>query len=101
VRWEVPIQSFAVREPHVLLVGSSCIEVRHTPTGRLLQVIEGMEIRLLQSLPKGQGPILIAMRGSKDDDKGLSDQLIELIPTVALESPTTNENDLIWDEWGV
>lgn len=90
-----------MREPHVLLVGASSIEVRHTPTGRLLQVIEGKEIRLVQTLPKEQGPTLIACRGKVNDEKGLSDQLVELVPTTALELPSADESGLIWEEWGV
>ena len=92
------MQSFVVREPHLILVGSDSIEVRHTPTGRLLQVIEGKEIRLMQAVPKEQGPILIARRGKTDDQNGMSsDQLVELVPTSPLES---SDNGFVWEEWG-
>jgi len=104
VRWETSIESFVVREPHVILVGASSIEVRHTPTGRLLQVVEGREIRLLQGLPKGTGqgaPILVARRGAHNDAHGMSDQLLELVPTAPLEVPSLDESGLIWEEWGV
>ena len=50
---------------------------------------------------KGEGPTLVARRGELDDEGGVSDQLVELVPTVALENPAANENDLIWEEWGV
>ncbi|KAF8312518.1 hypothetical protein DL93DRAFT_2229023 [Clavulina sp. PMI_390] len=104
IRWENPIHSFLVREPHVLLVGSSSIEVRHTPTGRLLQVLEGKDIRLLQGLPKLSNqppPIIIARRGEKNNEAGMSDQLIELVPTAPLEIPSMDDSGIIWDEWGV
>jgi len=97
VRWETPMQSFVVREPHLILVGSDSIEVRHTPTGRLLQVIEGKDVRLMQALPKEQGPILIARRGKTDNQNGLlSDQLVELVPTAPLES---SDHGFVWEEW--
>lgn len=87
-----------------MLVGMTSIEIRHTPTGRLLQVIEGREIRLLQALPKAAGhgaPTLIARRGAQQDTKGTSDQLVELVPTAPLEVPTLDDSGLIWEEWGV
>ncbi|KAF8339639.1 uncharacterized protein EI90DRAFT_3117436 [Cantharellus anzutake] len=99
VRWETPIHSFVARGPHVLLVGHTDIEVRHIPTGRLIQLIEGKEVRLLQKLAKGDGPTLVARRGGKDDDFGLSDELIEIVETSALSDQTWNESDLMWEEW--
>lgn len=99
IRWECPIQSFVCRGSHVLLVSQTDIEVRHIPTGRLIQVIEGNEIRLLQKLPKGEGRTLAARRGEKDDTLGLSDQLFELVETSALSDQTWNESDLMWEGW--
>lgn len=99
IRWECPIQSFVCRGSHVLLVSQTDIEVRHIPTGRLIQVIEGNEIRLLQKLPKGEGRTLAARRGEKDDSLGLSDQLFELVETSALSAQTWNESDLMWEGW--
>src|SRR5260370_37119211 len=66
IRWECPIQSFIYQGPHVLLFSLTDIEVRHIPTGRLIQLIEGKEIRLLQKPPKGKGRTLTARRGEND-----------------------------------
>lgn len=101
VNWESKIYGYVSREPNILLIGKSAIEVRHIPTGRLLQIIEGREIRLVQSRARGKGPILIARRGTKDDAKGMSDQLVELIETAPLTDQTSNDFGVIWDEWGV
>jgi len=100
IRWECPIQSFVCEGPHVLLVGLTDIEVRHVPTGRLVQLIEGKEIRLLQKLPRGKGRTLLARRGEKADTLGLSDQLFELVETSDLSGQTWNESDILWEPWG-
>lgn len=59
--------SYARRNGHVLLFSPEFIEIRNT-TGRIVQVIEGKEIRALYSGPytKKENPIL-AMRGNKDE----------------------------------
>lgn len=101
VNWESKIYGYVARDPHILLVGKSAIEVRHIATGRLLQIIEGKEIRLVQKRERGKGPTLIARRGNKDDGKGLSDQLVELIETAPLTDEAANDFGVIWDEWGV
>lgn len=44
--------------------------------------------------------MLIALRGEQNDEKGMSDQLVELVPTASLELPMLGENGLIWEEWG-
>jgi hypothetical protein len=64
-------------------------------------VIEGKEIRLMQAPPKEQGPILIARRGKMNDRNGMSDQLVELVPTAPLELPPVEDNGFVWQEWGV
>ncbi|SRR5258707_8567612 len=99
IRWECPIQSFVCQGPHVLLLSQTDIEVRHIPTGRLIQLIEGKEIRLLQKLPKGKGRTLAARLGEKDDTLGLSDQLFELVETSDLSDQCCNESDLMWEPW--
>jgi len=101
IRWETHVQSFVAREPYVILVGRSSIEVRHAPTGRLLQILLGKEIRLVQKLPRGAGPTLVARRGEKDDQGGLSDQLMELVETSPIGAPEIDESDGIWEEWGL
>lgn len=73
-----------------------------------MQVVEGKNIRLLQS--QVDAPLLVAVRGKKDDKQGLSDELIELVETAPLgrprlspgarssSGPHVNSNSL-WDEW--
>lgn len=46
VRWECKASRFVDRTDHVLLFSSEFVEIRHKPTGRLVQVIEGADIRL-------------------------------------------------------
>lgn len=79
------------------------IEVRHVRTGRLIQVIEGRDIRLLNigNLPNTQ--LLVARKGKKNDQDGQSDEIFELVKTTELpiagsnESPTTRED--LFDGW--
>ena len=99
MQWETSVQSFAGRGQHVLLVGQTSIEVRLASTGRLLQVIEGKEIRLVQNIPPGSGPTLFARRGLKDDAQGLSDELLELLETSPVSAPP-EDSSFMWEEWG-
>jgi len=105
IRWESNITSYISRaaSPHVILISPTCIEVRHTPTGRLLQIVEGKDIRLMQGFNlKEEGPMLVAMRGEKGGDGAISEKIVELVPTAPLETTgtTMGEEGLIWEEWG-
>ena len=79
------------------------MEVRDVNTGRLVQVLEGPDIRLLHYGSKETSDtIIIAMRGDKDDNDGVSDKLVELIETTALgRTPSTARSipENLWDEW--
>jgi hypothetical protein len=112
VRWETKATAYAERGLHVLLFSAQFIEIRHAPTGRLVQVVEGRDIRLVQS--QAGNPLLIAMRGKKDDKQGLSDELIELVETAPIERPRLAQgnssgsgsgnglhesSNSLWDEW--
>lgn len=59
VRWEVKAVRFAERGMHVLLFSASggFVEVREKRTGRLVQVVEGVDMRLLNTglVPFGAG----------------------------------------------
>lgn len=106
IRWESTAVSFAHRGEHILLFSISFIEVRHISTGRLVQAIEGGDIRLLYSGPTTlkDDTIIVAMRGEKNDKEGISDKLVELVETTeistAITSPTTTtSNPAVWDEW--
>lgn len=101
VRWETTAESYAERGPHLLLFSHNFIEVRNTGTGRLMQVIEGNNFRLLQSHP-GM-PLLIATRSDQNDRQGIEEEVIELIETAPLDGPLTSlpidETNALWQEW--
>ena len=65
-------------------------------------MIEGVDIRLLVTAPPAHGPLLVAMRGSKDDEEGMSDRIVELVETAAITTKTPGAfkaADGLWDEW--
>jgi len=105
--WETKATAFAHRESHVLLFSSEFIEIRHISTGRLDQVIEGFDIRLLLHTnlksKSSDDTLLVAMRGDKDDKDGVSDKIIELVQTseiTTIQTPmTSTPTESLWDEW--
>jgi len=61
-------------------------------------------MRLVYSVPytTKEYPILIAMRGGKDDKNGVSERIVELVETeeISLMSPASaSTTATIWDEW--
>ncbi|KIJ62800.1 hypothetical protein HYDPIDRAFT_29949 [Hydnomerulius pinastri MD-312] len=104
IRWEIKATSFVNRHPHVLLFSSEFIEIRDIQTGRLEQVIEGVDIRLLLHTPSTRGPLLVAMRGQKDDEDGVSERIVELVETAEIAPATPASGAFapaegMWDEW--
>ncbi|EPQ54101.1 hypothetical protein GLOTRDRAFT_116750 [Gloeophyllum trabeum ATCC 11539] len=102
LRWETRATSFAYRGDHILLFSSQFVEIRDIHTGRLVQVIEGSDIRLVYTGYKRSDPILVVMRGTKDDAEGTSEKIVDLTPTAEIETPgqaPTLANREIWDEW--
>ena len=115
VRWECKATAFAQRSDYVLLFSSEFIEIRHAQSGRLMQVIEGTDIRLLNCGPPENMPLILARLGKTNDETGQSDELFELIKTSPLSSPTSpssprrwsggparvnsSDRDLLWNEW--
>ncbi|EGN99254.1 hypothetical protein SERLA73DRAFT_168758 [Serpula lacrymans var. lacrymans S7.3] len=110
VRWETSVTTFAQRGDHVLLFSSDFIEVRNISKGRLVQVIEGSDIRLLQhnslSEDRTDDNLLVGMKGEKNDKEGISDKILELVETTefnSLQAPSTANAVAnvggIWDEW--
>ena len=80
------------------------MEIRNMNTGRLVQVVEGTDLRLLHagSVGGAGATILLAMRGEKDDRDGVSDKLTELVETAELaRTPSTARtvSENLWDEW--
>jgi len=107
IRWETKATAFAYRGSHVLPFSSEFIEIRHISTGRLDQVIEGFDIRLLLHTnlksKSSDDILLVAMRGDKDDKDGVSDKIIELVQTSeirTIQTPmTSTPTESLWDEW--
>ncbi|KAF9557432.1 hypothetical protein CPC08DRAFT_640312 [Agrocybe pediades] len=102
IKWEIKAVSYAHRNGQLLLICPEFIEVRSITTGRIVQVIEGREMRLLYCGPytSKDDPILIAMRGGKDDQDGVSERIAELVETeeISLMTPSTISSTM-WDEW--
>lgn len=93
LRWETKATMYAHRSEHVLLFSPEFIEVRTVGTGRLVQVIEGEDIRLIHASDR---MILVAMKGPQNTDK-----LVELIETTELTSleRLNSQAPGLWDEW--
>jgi len=103
IKWEAQAHSYASRDAHLLLFSPQFIEIRHIMTGRLVQVIEGQDIRLLYSgpTPASTDNILVVMKGDRDDENGVSEKIVELVETSEIRdvnTPTT-ANPAMWDEW--
>jgi hypothetical protein len=83
----------------VLLFSSSFIEIRDVNTARLVQVIEGQDIRLLHCGPKGglDKTILVAMRSERDVSLDIIIELTETSPVNATPSSMSDQN--FWSEW--
>ena len=100
IKWETEALSYAYRDGHILLISPEFIEVRNVTTGRIVQVIEGHDIRLLSSGPhtsKGD-PVLVVMRGGKEDPFSFSEKIVELNETEEIvHSPETDADR--WVEW--
>jgi len=111
VRWETKATSFANVGVHLLLFSSEFVEIRHIQTGRIVQVLEGSDIRLLYpGLLPGEKVTLMALRDGTDDTPGPKDKIVELVETRELRksprvsSPTSSpRSDYagsdIWDMW--
>jgi len=103
IRWETPADGYSCLNGHVILVSREFIEIRDVATGRLVQVMEGQDFRLVHSTQNGSGLIgatgtfagsgdkpLIAVRGETQVEEGVSDALMEMIETAPLESTNAN-----------
>jgi len=83
VRWETKATSWATRGDHIFLISPRFIEIRNTASGRLLEVIEGADVRLVFSGPamSPQDKVLVAMRKKRSDPQGHGEHVIELAET--------------------
>ncbi|EKM58279.1 uncharacterized protein PHACADRAFT_140069, partial [Phanerochaete carnosa HHB-10118-sp] len=97
LRWETKATSCAHRGEHVLLFSPEFIEIRSLATGKLVQVIEGSDIRLVHASERG---IFVAMHGDDKGGGGPNDRLVELIETADLTAQQQTSNvPGVWDEW--
>ena len=111
VRWETKATSFAHVGVHLLLFSSEFVEIRHIQTGRIVQVLEGEDVRLLYcGLLPGEKVTLMAMRDGAGDTPGPKDKIVELVETRELrKSPRVSSSASsprseytgsdIWDMW--
>jgi len=99
LRWESKATAYAHRGDHLLLISPDFIEIRTVETGRLVQVIEAADIRLLyRGLLPADKSVLVGMRGKQERD-GVVDKLTELVETAELLTPRTAAMPALWDEW--
>ena len=100
IQWECKATAYAHRGPHLLLFSHGFIEVRDVASGRLVQVIEGDHVRLLHSGLTEMDMLVAGMTGDVEDASGLSEKLVELVQTTAIEvaAPIVRAEQL-WDEW--
>ncbi|KAI0040258.1 hypothetical protein FA95DRAFT_1611936 [Auriscalpium vulgare] len=100
VRWECKIASYVRRGMHILLFSSEFIEVRNVNSGRLVQVIEGQDMRLLHSGLSEKDMVVIGRKGRLEDKTGLSEALVELVQTSEISTPApASAVEGLWDEW--
>ena len=84
----------------MLLFSPGFIEVRAVASGQLVQVIEGDDVRFLHSGLTESDMLVAGMTGDVHDARGLSEKLMELVPTTAIDAgaPLVRSEQL-WDEW--
>ncbi|KIK63091.1 hypothetical protein GYMLUDRAFT_163599 [Collybiopsis luxurians FD-317 M1] len=107
IKWESKIDAFAQRGTHVLLFSSQFIEIRDILTGRIVQVIEGQDIRMMYAgpTPDSHEPVLYAVRGDDqgDNKEAVAEKMVALQETSEISSvlrtPTARENAAMWEEW--
>lgn len=88
------------------------MEIRHIQSGRIVQVIEGEDIRLLYfGLLPGEKVTLMALKDGARDVPGSKDKIAELVetqelqksPRPSLSSTSSPRSDYaasdIWDMW--
>ncbi len=85
-----------------MLFSAKFIEVRSIASGKLVQVIEGGDIRLVHSGSTEGDMLVVAMTGDFEDKNGLSEKVLELVPTAAIDAQEPmGRVEQLWDEWDV
>ncbi|KAJ8072495.1 hypothetical protein PM082_016054 [Marasmius tenuissimus] len=105
IKWETIASSYAHHGDHILLFSTQFIEIRQVVSGRLVQVVEGQDIRFMYSSPRLDlnESILVAMRGEKNDREGVMEKVVELKETreIGMDSatPISSIPASVWEEW--
>jgi hypothetical protein len=101
ISWECRATAYAHRGPHLLLFSPRFIEVRSIASGKLVQAIGGRDVRLLQSGLTEEDMLVAVMTGGVEDENGLSEKVLELVPTAAIDAHTpmvrTEQHWAAWD----
>jgi transketolase C-terminal domain/subunit len=85
-----------------LLFSPSFIEARSIDSGKLVQVIEGGDVRLVHSGLTEEDMLVAAMTGDVEDESGLSEKVLELVQTTAIDAQELmGRVEQHWDEWDV
>jgi RHO1 GDP-GTP exchange protein 1/2 len=100
ISWECRATTYAHRGAHLLLFSPKFIEVRSIASGKLVQVIEGEDVRLVHSGLTEEDMLVAAMKGDIEDENGLSEKVLELVPTAAIDE-LVGRVEQYWDEWDV
>lgn len=88
------------RGEHILLFSPEFVEVRTVQTGKLVQVVEAVDMRLtFQGVLPADETVLVACRGRVD--RGVAtDRIVELVETSEITTPrATSAVPGLWDEW--
>lgn len=102
ISWDCRATAYAHRGAHLLLFSSNSIEVRSMASGKLVQVVEGEDVRLVHSGLTEEGMLVAAMTGDVEDENGLSEKVLELVPTAAIDAQElVGRVEQYWDEWDV
>ncbi|EJF64968.1 hypothetical protein DICSQDRAFT_159921 [Dichomitus squalens LYAD-421 SS1] len=96
LRWEVKAVSYSYRGDYIILFSPEFIEIRTVRTGKLMQVIEGEDIRRVDVglLSDGRdATTLVAWKGR--EERGLVvDTLVELIETAPLQHSSSRASEV-------
>ncbi|KAI1797140.1 hypothetical protein LXA43DRAFT_982888 [Ganoderma leucocontextum] len=96
LRWEIKATSYSHRGDYIILFSSEFIEVRTVRTGKLMQVIEGTDIRQIDVGLLGDerdATTLIAWRG-REERASVVDILVELVETTPLQHSSSRASQV-------
>ncbi len=102
ISWECRTTPYPHRGAHLLLFSPKFIEVRCIASSKLVQVIEGGDVRLVHSDLTEEDMLVAAMTGDVEDENSLSENILELVPTTAIDAQDVmGRMGRHRDEWGV